>query len=143
MNLFICLHLDTSSSRVFSSESGSAFIRVNFSFKCKSHFQLPHTYGRALEAMTILNCAGCYYPLSRWFNVPYSVNLKTSICRVFIRHIKLFNRSNMKISYSCILNIANVIQNHNTSSLKDPALIDIKNAAVVKNQNVHWTKSVY
>ena len=51
MNLFICLHLDTSSSRVLSSVSGSAFMMVNFSVKHKSHFLPPHTYEWALEAM--------------------------------------------------------------------------------------------
>ena len=51
MNLFIHLHVCTSSSRVFSSHSEPAFMMVNFSFKHESQFPLPHTYGRALEAM--------------------------------------------------------------------------------------------
>ena len=36
---------------VFSIDSGYAFKMVNFSVKHKSHFLLPHTYERALEAM--------------------------------------------------------------------------------------------
>ena len=51
MTLLACLHLDTSSSCVFSSDSESAFMMVNFSGKHKSHFLLPHTSGRTLEAM--------------------------------------------------------------------------------------------
>ena len=51
MNLFICLHLDTSSLQVLSSVSGFAFMMINFSVKHKSHFLLPHTYGGVLEAM--------------------------------------------------------------------------------------------
>ena len=51
MTLFICLYLDTSSSRVISSDSEPAFMMVNFSGKHKSHFLLPHTYGRDLEPM--------------------------------------------------------------------------------------------
>ena len=51
MTLFKCLHLDTSSSRVISSDSEPAFMMVNFSGKHKSHFLLPHTYGRDVEPM--------------------------------------------------------------------------------------------
>ena len=51
MTLFKCLHLDTGSSRVISSDSEPAFMMVNFSGKHKSHFLLPHTYGRDVEPM--------------------------------------------------------------------------------------------
>ena len=51
MNLSICLHVETSSSRVFNSDSGSAFITVKFSVKYKLHFLLPHKYRRALGAV--------------------------------------------------------------------------------------------
>ena len=70
-------------------------------------------------------------------NPPYRVNVKTKIGRIFLRLIdkhfprhhkyrKLFNRNNIKISYSCMPNMASVIQNHNTSLLKDPTPPDIK-----------------
>ena len=63
--------------------------------------------------------------------------MKTKISRIFLRltdkhfprhhkYCKLFNRNNIKISYSCMPNMANVIPNHNTSLLKDPTLTDIK-----------------
>ena len=53
-----------------------------------------------------------------WFNPPYSVNLKSNI--------NLFNRNNIKISYSCMPNMASDILNHNISLLKGPAPNDIK-----------------
>ena len=67
----------------------------------------------------------------------YGVNVKTNIGRIFIclidkhfpRHHKyriLFNRSNIKISYSCMPNMASGIRSHNTSLLKDPPPTDIK-----------------
>ena len=63
--------------------------------------------------------------------------MKTNIGRIFLRLIdkhfplhhkyrKLFNRNNIKISYSCIPNMASVIRNRNTSLLKDPTPTDIK-----------------
>ena len=72
-----------------------------------------------------------------WFNPPYSANVKTNIGRIFLqltdkhfmlhhKYRKLFNRNNIKISYSCIPNMASVIRNHNTSLLKDPTPTDIK-----------------
>ena len=51
MNLFISVHLDNSLSRAFSSDSGFAFMMVNLSVKHKPHLLLPHTNGRALEAI--------------------------------------------------------------------------------------------
>ena len=68
-------------------------------------------------------------------NPPYSVNVKINIGKIFLRVIdkhlprhhkyhKLFNRNNIKISYSCMAN--SVIRNHNTSLLKDPTPTDIK-----------------
>ena len=72
-----------------------------------------------------------------WFNPPYSGNLKTNIGRIFLRLIekhflghhkyrKLFNRNNIKISYSCIPNMTSVIRSHNTSLLKDSVPTDNK-----------------
>ena len=47
----ICLHLETNSSRVLSSDSGSAFIILSFSVKHRSHFLVPPMYGWALQAI--------------------------------------------------------------------------------------------
>ena len=72
-----------------------------------------------------------------WFNPPYIVNVKTNIGRIFLRLIdkhfprhhkyrKFFNRNNIKVSYSCMPNMANLIRNHSNSLLKDPTPTDIK-----------------
>ena len=36
------------------------------------------------------------------------------------KYYKLFNRNNVKISYSCMQKMASVTKNHNTNLLKDP-----------------------
>ena len=56
-----------------------------------------------------------------WFNPPYSVNVKTNVGKLFMklidkhfpRHHKfynLFNRNNVKLSYSCMPSMKNIIQ---------------------------------
>ena len=71
------------------------------------------------------------------FNPPYSVNVKTNMGRIFLylidkhfprhyKHRKLYSRNNIKISYSCMPNMASVIRNHNTSLLNVPTPTDIK-----------------
>ena len=71
------------------------------------------------------------------FQTTISVNVKTNIGRTFLRLIdkhflrhhksrKLFNRNNIKISYSCMPNMISFIRNHNSSLLKDPTRTDIK-----------------
>ena len=72
-----------------------------------------------------------------WFSPPYSVNVKTNIGRIFLRLIekhfprhdnycKLFNRNNIKISYSCMPNMTSVIRKHSISLLRDPTPTDMK-----------------
>ena len=69
-----------------------------------------------------------------WFNPPYSINVKTNIGKSFLNLIdkhfprehkyrKLFNRNNVKISYSCMPSMANVIKKHNTNLMNDQAQI--------------------
>ena len=63
-----------------------------------------------------------------WFNPPYSVNVKTNVSKLFMRlidkhfprHHKLFNRNNVKLSYSCMPSMKNVIQKHNSKIMEDP-----------------------
>ena len=55
---------------------------------------------------------------------PYNKNVSTNVGRKFLRliqkhfnsgHLKqLFNKNNMKMSYSCTQNIASIIKSHNT-----------------------------
>ena len=63
-----------------------------------------------------------------WFNPPYSLNVTSSIAKTFLRLIdkhfprthrlhKIFNRNNVKVSYSCLPNFASVITSHNKKVL--------------------------
>ena len=59
-----------------------------------------------------------------WFNPPFSQTVKTNVARLFLRLLhkhfprsyilrKLFNRNTVKFSYSCMENVAHIIQKHN------------------------------
>ena len=58
-----------------------------------------------------------------WFNPPFSMNVKTNIGRRFLTLIKqhfdnsrlrkIFNKNTVKVSYSCMPNIKNIINAHN------------------------------
>ena len=59
-----------------------------------------------------------------WFNPPFSQTVKTNVARLFLRllyknfprsHIlrKLFNRNTIKVSHSCMENVAHRIKKHN------------------------------
>ena len=59
-----------------------------------------------------------------WLNPPLNQTVKTNVARLFLHlldkhfsrsHIvrKLFNRNTIKVSYSCMENIAQIIKNHN------------------------------
>ena len=63
-----------------------------------------------------------------WFNPPFSKNVQTNIGREFRNLIqrcfppnhkltKLFNKNNLKLSYSCSLNIKQIIDGHNKTIL--------------------------
>ena len=65
-----------------------------------------------------------------WYNPPYSMNAKTNIGKRFLSLItkhfpkghklnKLFNRNSVKVSYSCMPNIASIIHSHNKKILSD------------------------
>ena len=65
-----------------------------------------------------------------WFNPPYSVNVETNIGKTFLKLIdkhfpktnkfhKIFNRNNVKVSYSCLPNFANMIKSNNNRILSE------------------------
>ena len=65
-----------------------------------------------------------------WFNPPYSENVQTNIASSFLRLIdkhfpkshvlhKIFNRRNVKVSYSCTGNMSSIIKSHNTKILSN------------------------
>ena len=63
-----------------------------------------------------------------WFNPPYSCNVASNIGHKFLKIVdesfprdhplrKIFNRNTLKLSYSCMPNIKNIITSHNKSIL--------------------------
>ena len=63
-----------------------------------------------------------------WYNPPFSLNVRTNIGRRFLRIVdecfprnhklaRIFNRNTLKISYSCMQNIGNIITGHNKAIL--------------------------
>ena len=81
-----------------------------------------------------------------WFNPLFSSNEKSNIGKIFLwlldkhfpkhhKYYKLFNRNNVKISYSCMQNMANIIQKHNTNLLKDPVASTAKECSCWKKSN--------
>ena len=63
-----------------------------------------------------------------WFNPPYNSAVKTNIGKKFLQLLKthfpihhrlhkIFNNNNIKLSYSCMPNIENIISNHNKTIL--------------------------
>ena len=66
-----------------------------------------------------------------YFNLPYSLSLKTDIGKEFLQLLdrafprnnplhKLFNRQTVKISYKCMPNMAQAVSRHNVKVLKEP-----------------------
>ena len=64
-----------------------------------------------------------------WFNPPYNSNVRANIGHKFLQAIddclpkshpqnKIFNRNRLKLSYSCMPNIQNIISEHDKSVLK-------------------------
>ena len=64
-----------------------------------------------------------------WFNPPFSQSVTTNVGRRFLslvqkhfppgsRLAKIFNRNSVKVSYSCMPNVAAIIRRHNRSVLK-------------------------
>ena len=66
-----------------------------------------------------------------WFNPPYNKNVSTNVAAQFLRLItkhfpkhhpysKLFNKGNVKVSYSCMQNMGQIIASHNAKILSPP-----------------------
>ena len=64
-----------------------------------------------------------------WFNPPFSANVKTNIGKIFLalvkkhfptqhKFYKIFNKNTLKISYSCMPNMASLIKGHNSKILR-------------------------
>ena len=66
-----------------------------------------------------------------WLNPPYSKNVSTKVGNQFLKLInkhfprhhkfyKLFNKNNVKVSYSCMPNMKNIINTHNKKIINPP-----------------------
>ena len=64
-----------------------------------------------------------------WFNLPYSMNVQTNIGREFLNLVSkhfpknhwynnIFNKNNIKVSYSCTDNLQTIIKKHNRNILE-------------------------
>ena len=64
-----------------------------------------------------------------WYNPPFSKNVRTNIGAHFLKLIskhfpegnklhKIFNKNTLKVSYSCMRNIQQIIKSHNTDVMK-------------------------
>ena len=64
----------------------------------------------------------------KWFNPPFSLNVKTALGKIFLRLVKrhfpkenplhrIFNKNTLNVSYSCIVNVAFVLSAHNRNIL--------------------------
>ncbi|KAL9982995.1 hypothetical protein ACROYT_G005115 [Oculina patagonica] len=83
-----------------------------------------------------------------WFNPPYSENIQTNIARSFLHlvdkhfprsHIlhKVFNRNNVKVSYSCTNNMASIIKSHNSRILaKDDTRVESNKSCNCRNKDL-------
>jgi len=91
-----------------------------------------------------------------WFNPPFSKNIKTKIGKVFLNLLKkhfpknnklykIFNRNNVKLSYSCMRNMGAIISAHNKAILNKSERVQSCNCRVKLNcplQNKCLTQKV-
>ena len=63
-----------------------------------------------------------------WFNPPFSLNVQSNVGKIFLKLVKrhfpkenslhkIFNKNTLKVSYSCMGNIASVLSTHNKNIL--------------------------
>jgi hypothetical protein len=64
-----------------------------------------------------------------WYNPPFSRNVKTNVGKIFFKLVnkhfhkknplhKIFNKNTLKLSYSCMRNISDIISSHNKATLR-------------------------
>ena len=84
-----------------------------------------------------------------WFNPPFNKNVKSNIGRAFLRLIdncfptghklrKIFNRNTLKLSYSCMPSVKQIIDGHNKTILKkesQPPQDQAEKACNCRNKN--------
>ena len=81
-----------------------------------------------------------------WFNPPYSMNVQTNIGREFLnlvskhfpknhRYSKIFNKNNIKVSYSCTDNLQTIIKKHNRKILETSKTPSTENNCNCRKKN--------
>ena len=84
-----------------------------------------------------------------WFNPPYSKNVQTNVGKDFLNLIQkhfppnhkfhsIFNKNNVKVSYSCTENMASIIDKHNKKITSNR-----KNATAERKKNAHSTTTAF
>ena len=80
-----------------------------------------------------------------WFNPPYSANVKTNVGKIFMRlfdkhfqdhhkYYELFNRNNIKLSYSCMPNMNDVCRKLTDGNCLSECLIYKASASTTTNK---------
>ena len=81
-----------------------------------------------------------------WLNPPYSMNVQTNIGREFLnlvsnhfpknhRYNKIFNKNNIKVSYSCADNLQTIIKKHNRKILETSKTPSTENNSNCRKKN--------
>ena len=82
-----------------------------------------------------------------WSNPPFSQNVRTNIAKSFLclidKHFpkshklhEIFNRNNLKVSYSCTTNMANIIKSHNQKILNENNKASSERKCNCRNKNL-------
>ena len=79
-----------------------------------------------------------------WYNPPFSQNVQTNVGKPFLRTVKrsfppghplhkIFNQNTLKLSYSCMPNVRNIIDSHNKKNRKTQRLMTQSNEKSQRN----------
>ena len=88
-----------------------------------------------------------------WFNPPYSDSVKTNVGKEFFRLLsehfpshhklrKICNKNSVKLSYSCMPNVATIISSHNKALLRKEATQPDLQPATAHNLQLHTTNNL-
>ena len=81
-----------------------------------------------------------------WFNPPFSMNVKTNVAKRFLSIVdkcfpskhkfrKIFNRNTLKVSYSCLPNMARIVSAHNKTILNEEEKPAVKRPCNCQKKN--------
>ena len=108
----------------------------------KSGYSHNLTYIPKLHQVSNKNCSRNII----WFNPPFSKNVNTNVGKQFLNLIdyhflfhhnfhKIFNRNSVKVSYSCMPNMKDIINSHNHHILQKNANISNKSCNCIDKAN--------